>query len=93
MQHPALYKKLNDMEYERRKGQLMLQHMLMLLPLLLLGGQVYRHFGSIPLPALATAAVSYAIVVTVVDKMGRRDVLVSMRREGLINDGYKPPLF
>jgi hypothetical protein len=93
MKHPGLKKKLNDMEFERRSSQVTLQQMLLLVPLLVLGGQIYLFFGSLPLPIVSATVVSYALMVFIGDWLARRSNLQAMRREGLIDDSYEPPRF
>jgi hypothetical protein len=93
MQHPQLLRKLNDAEYERRFNRLFLPYLLLLLPPIVLATVTYLQCGVLSLPAVSVAAASYALIIFVSDRHVRAAVLGSMRREGMIDEGYKPPLF
>lgn len=93
MKHPALEKKFNDWEYERRFNRMFLVQLLALLPVFPFAWVVWLEYGSIPLPAVGCAALTSAAIVLVLNRISRRDTIAAMRREGLIDEDYSPPRF
>ena len=96
MKHSALQKQIRDREYERRLDRqgldaVGLDLLLMLLPLLVFAGLTWWEIGFLPPIAMICAAASYAFLLAVCTWRGRREALAGMRREGLADEGYRPP--
>ena len=91
MKHSALQKQIRDREYERRLDRQGLELLLMLLPLLVFAGLTWWEIGFLPPIAMICAAASYAFLLAVCTWRGRREALAGMRREGLADEGYRPP--
>lgn len=93
MQHPALIKKFNDWEYERRHNRFFLIHLMTLMPLLCLGALCWGELGAQMLRWIPPVVCVYLAQVAALETLARREIVASMRREGLVDEDYSPPLF
>jgi O-antigen/teichoic acid export membrane protein len=94
MQHPQLTRKLNDWEFERRFNRAFVPLALtQLLPLLAFAGITYLDTGSLSGAAVAVASAAFAVQVSLLSWYSRRNAVHAMRREGLVDEAYRPPAF
>ncbi|MFT4768335.1 MAG: hypothetical protein ACI8RN_001470 [Glaciecola sp.] len=92
MSPPELIKKANDAEYSRRYNGLFFMHALSLLPLVVFVLVLWMETGHLRGSAAYLSGVSYLITLTCLRALWRRDVLLGMRREGMVDKSYGPPV-
>ena len=93
MQHPVLAKKQSDWEYDRRHRRFYLIHLLTLFPLLCLGALLWAALGQQTLQWVPVVAGAYMVQLLGVEMLVRRETLAGMRREGIVDEDYRPPAF
>lgn len=93
MNHPDLIKKTNNEEYTRRYNRLFFMHALSLLPMLVFVLILWLEGGDVEASAVYLSGASYLLVLMSLRNLWRRDVLSGMRREGMIDVAYRPPVF
>lgn len=92
-QQPVVQKKLGDAEYSRRYNRFFLSHLLVLLPLVVFAAVILVELGYVPWRAIGAAAGCCALVFAFLHGLARREVIAAMRREGLLEGDYEPPVF
>ncbi|WOJ94465.1 hypothetical protein R0135_04710 [Congregibacter variabilis] len=92
MNHPDWIKKTNDAEYMRRYNRLFFMHALSLLPLFVFVLVLWLEGGDVKPSAVYLSGASYLLGLLLLRGLWRRDVLSGMRREGMIDRGYRPPM-
>lgn len=93
MNHAQLTKKAHDAEYTRRYNRLFFMHALSLLPLMVFVLVIWVERRDLEASAIYLCGLSYLLVLSGLRVLWRRDVVLGMRREGIIDAAYVPPVF
>ena len=87
----SMANRLRDMEYVTRTARSNVLYLWAAVPVLVYAGVSYQHLRTVSAPALVAGVAAYAVVAALIARRTRRETLNAMRREGAVDDSYRPP--
>lgn len=93
MTNPALAKKSQDAEYTRRYNRMFFLHALSLLPFAVFVTVTLMESNTLVWSAAYISGACYIAVLLLLRMLWRREITGALRREGVVDGEYRPPLW